>query len=93
MINRQILLLLLLPAIDKDEIIYSDKSFVDKDKINVLFLGRIQDYKGIQELIKSIIIIYNLNLLDKFKFIIAGYEGEKGYIKKLKEILNNNKYS
>lgn len=77
-------------AIDKDEIIYSDKSFVYKDKINVLFLGRIQDYKGIQELIKSIIIIYNLNLLDKFKFIIAGYEGKKGYIEKLKEILNNN---
>jgi len=28
--------------------------------------------------------------LDKFKFTIAGYEGEKGYIKKLEEILNDN---
>ena len=76
-------------AIDKSEIVRPEGTF-DSNVINVLFLGRIQDLKGIEELIEAIITLNNTNLLDKYRFTIVGHENRTGYIEELKEKLRRN---
>lgn len=77
-------------TIDKNDIIYNyEKS--QEDKLNVLFLSRIQDLKGIDELVEAIILLHKSSLGKDFIFTIAGHEYVKGYIKYLKNklIMNN----
>ncbi|MDA9309559.1 glycosyltransferase family 4 protein [Flavobacteriaceae bacterium] len=76
-------------AIDKSEII-SREVASDDDVINVLFLGRIQDLKGIEELIEAIIKLNKTNQLGHFRFTIVGHENRTGYIEELKEKLRYN---
>ena len=76
-------------AIDKSEIVKNES--VDKsDVINVLFLGRIQDLKGVEELIDAIITLYKANQLQNFKFTIVGHENKTGYTDSLKTKLKSN---
>ena len=77
-------------AIDKNEIIKYDNN-LDSKTINVLFLGRIQHLKGIEELINAIILLYKKKQLDRFNFSIVGHEYKLGYTNKLKETLRRNK--
>lgn len=75
-------------AIDKTEIVkreVSKKSTI----IKVLFLGRIQDLKGVEELIDAIITLNKTNQLRHFKFTIVGHENKTGYTDGLKEILKS----
>ena len=77
-------------TIDKNEIIYNyEKS--QGDKLNVLFLSRVQDLKGIDELVEAIILLHQSSLGKDFNFTIAGHESVKGYIDYLKNklIINN----
>ncbi len=73
-------------AIDKTKIF---KSFNNTNSkiIKVLFLGRIQNLKGIEELIDAIILLKKYRQLNKFNFSIVGHENKTGYIKRLKEKL------
>jgi len=75
-------------AIDKSEII-KNKTLKSSDTINVLFLGRIEDLKGIEELIDAIISLNKTNQLRHFKFTIVGHENKIGYTGRLKEILKS----
>lgn len=76
-------------AIDKSEIISRAAKECSK-LINVLFLGRIQDLKGIEELIKAIITLNKTKHLGSFKFTIVGHENKAGYTNELKGKLKEN---
>jgi len=76
-------------AIDKSKII-SREVASDDDIINVLFLGRIQDLKGIEELVEAIIKINKTNQLGHFRFTIVGHENRTGYVEELKGKLKQN---
>ena len=76
-------------AIDKSQII-KPKAIKQKKIIKVLFLARIQDLKGIEELIEAICLLNKEAKLKDFKFTIAGHENKKGYIDTLKEKLKFN---
>ena len=56
----------------------------------MLFLGRIQNLKGIEELINAIILLHQNNKLDRFNFTIVGHENKIGYTDTLKETLKSN---
>ncbi|MBU2922165.1 glycosyltransferase family 4 protein [Winogradskyella psychrotolerans] len=76
-------------AIDKSEIVRGE-TLEESDSIKVLFLGRIQDLKGIEELIDAIITLNKTNQLEHFKFTIVGHENKTGYTNQLKEKLKGN---
>jgi glycosyltransferase involved in cell wall biosynthesis len=76
-------------AIDKSEITRGE-TLEESDSIKVLFLGRIQNLKGIEELIDAIITLNKTNQLEHFKFTIVGHENKTGYINELKEKLKGN---
>lgn len=73
-------------AIDRTAIVKPSNNLKSKT-INVLFLGRVQNLKGIEELIHAISLLNQNGLLGKFKFSIVGHENKKGYIDTLKERL------
>ena len=58
--------------------------------LKVLFLGRIQDLKGVEEIIDAIIQLNNQNELKNFQFTIIGHEDKRGYINALKAKLSDN---
>jgi glycosyltransferase involved in cell wall biosynthesis len=72
-------------AIDKNDIII--ENYDKSDVMNVLFLGRVQNLKGIEELIDAIIQLHEKNELKCFKFTIVGHEEKAGYIEILKDKL------
>ncbi|TXE18860.1 glycosyltransferase family 4 protein [Psychroserpens burtonensis] len=76
-------------AIDITEIA-KPKSNSNSKTINVLFLGRIQNLKGIEELIHAITLLHQNEELDRFNFTIVGHENKTGYTDALKEILKHN---
>ncbi|MFD2552349.1 glycosyltransferase family 4 protein [Bizionia sediminis] len=76
-------------AIDSTEIINEDL-FKNSKLINVLFLGRIQNLKGVEELIDAIIALNENSQLLNFKFNIVGHENKKGYVNELMSKLENN---
>lgn len=76
-------------AIDKTQIVKPNKDLAPTP-IKVLFLGRIQDLKGIEELVEAIITINNQQQLHAFQFSIVGHENKTGYTQKLKDILKTN---
>lgn len=78
-------------AIDKSSIIVKAKKV--EGKIKVLFLGRVQDLKGVNEIIASICELNSENLLHNFEFTIVGHEEPTGYIDSLKSILIENNVS
>lgn len=73
-------------AIDKSQIIIPNTETVTKP-IKVFFLGRIQDLKGMEELIDAIGKLKERDKLKEFKFSIVGHENKKGYIDQLKKRL------
>lgn len=76
-------------AIDKSQIVKPNTD-LKSDPIKVLFLGRIQDLKGIEELIDAIVILNKEDQLRKFKFTIVGHENKTGYTNTLKQKLQSN---
>lgn len=76
-------------AIDKKQIVI--KNLQNEGKLNILFLGRIQNLKGIEEIIDAIILLKNQNLIQNFKFTLVGHESPAGYISLLKKKLKENK--
>jgi len=79
-------------AIDKSEIVKSE-SVDSSDVLKVLFLGRIQDLKGVEELIDAIITLHKANELQNYKFTIVGHENKTGYTDLLKTKLKNHNIS
>ncbi len=79
-------------AIDKSQILKAEDR-TDVNPIKVLFLGRIQDLKGIEELIEVIIQLKEQEQLSNFKFSIVGHENKTGYTNSLKEKLKQNNIS
>jgi len=75
-------------AIDKNKIII--KPIAESPTLKVLFLGRVQKLKGVDEIIDSIIELKNKNKLQNFSFTIVGHEEPSGYINILKDKLINN---
>ena len=75
-------------AISKKDIIF--KLNKSNNVINVLFLGRIEKLKGLEEIIDAICILQKKNILDSFCFNFVGHENNKGYIKYLNTILLKN---
>jgi len=75
-------------AIDKNEIII--KSIAESPVLKVLFLGRVQKLKGVDEIIDSIIELKHRNKLENFSFTIVGHEEPSGYINILKDKLIKN---
>jgi len=75
-------------AIEKDDIIILDKKF--DSVIKVLFLGRVEDLKGVKEIIKAICKLNELKKLKDFEFTFVGHENELGYIDNLKNTLKEN---
>ena len=73
-------------VIDKNQIIPKKKKD-NFETINVLFLARIQNLKGIGELIDAICKLKENNQLYKFNFTIVGHEYEPGYINLLQDKL------
>lgn len=73
-------------AIDKEEIIQK-KNPSHISTVKVLFLGRLQDLKGLSELIQAICTLKQLNKLDNFCFTIVGHEYKLGYIEEMKNKL------
>jgi glycosyltransferase involved in cell wall biosynthesis len=81
-------------AIEKSSMLAKDETKND-GIVNVLFLARIQDLKGIFELIDAIVLLNKLNKLNHFHFTIAGHEASKGVLlqctqKLEKEGINND---
>lgn len=76
-------------AIDKSQIVQPNKN-LEPNPIKVLFLGRIQDLKGIEELMDAIIALKNKGQLQAFQFSIVGHENKSGYTQKLKDKLKAN---
>ncbi len=75
-------------AIDKSEIVIKEKG-TDK-RLNILFLGRIQNLKGIEEIVDAIIQLKDENKLKYFRFTFVGHESRVGYIQSLQEKLSQN---
>jgi len=73
-------------AIDSTQIVKL-KNTADSEIIKILFLGRIQNLKGIEELIETIGLLKQNGQLNKFQFSIVGHENKTGYIDVLKESL------
>ena len=73
-------------AIDRTEIVKL-KTRADSEVIRILFLGRVQNLKGIEELIETIRLLNQNGQLYKFQFSIVGHENKTGYIDLLKENL------
>ena len=62
---------------------HSDRTVANNDILNVLFMSRLTEEKGIHLFLKAIDII-NIKLEDKFNFIIAGnYDSNAVHIKQL----------
>ena len=76
-------------AIDKTQIVKPNKN-LSPTPIKVLFLGRIQDLKGIEELIEAIITLKNKEQISVFQFSVVGHENKTGYIDELKAKLQAN---
>ncbi len=76
-------------TINKRDIIAPKSTFVN-NTIDVLFLGRVQDLKGINELVEAICQLKKSQKLKHFKFTIAGNQNRLGYIDELKETLKKN---
>lgn len=76
-------------AINKNDIVFSTIN-KNKNVIKVLFLARIEDLKGADEIIKAISKLNKLNKLDDFEFTFVGHENVLGYINNLKQQLNNS---
>lgn len=75
-------------AIDKSQIVKPEEH-IDANPIKVLFLGRIQDLKGIEELVDAIGQLKKKEKLNDFKFSIVGHENKTGYTDSLKERLKS----
>ena len=75
-------------AIDKSQIVKSE-AHKEAKPIKVLFLGRIQDLKGIEELVDAIGKIKIKEKLNDFKFSIVGHENKTGYTDSLKQKLKS----
>jgi len=75
-------------AIDNSQIIKPNSNIVTKP-IKVLFLGRIQNLKGVEELIDAIGQLKANEKLNEFKFSIVGHENKTGYINELKKKLES----
>jgi len=76
-------------AIDKSQIVKPEVRNETKP-IKILFLGRIQDLKGIEELVDAISLLHKSNQLDNFNFTIVGHENKTGYTDSLKEKLQRS---
>lgn len=76
-------------AIDKTQIIKPNKDLLQAP-VKVLFLGRIQDLKGIEELIDAIMELKKQQQLSAFQFSIVGHESKSGYLDTLKGRLKAN---
>lgn len=72
-------------AIDKSDIIIKKREI--GEKFEVLFLGRIQNLKGVEEIIDAIIHFKNNEELKYFHFTFVGHEDKSGYIDSLKNKL------
>lgn len=79
-------------AIDRSQIIVP-KERKRLKPIKVLFLGRIQNLKGAEELINAIGQLKKIDRLKEFKFSIVGHENKKGYINSLKKRLIDDEVS
>jgi len=75
-------------AIDRSQII-KPKERDHNQPVRVLFLGRIQNLKGIEELIEAIGQLKKTGRLSNFEFSIVGHENKKGYVDELKKKLND----
>jgi glycosyltransferase involved in cell wall biosynthesis len=75
-------------AIDKSQIIKTE-NYTETKPIKVLFLGRIQDLKGVEELVDVIGQLKKKEKLNDFKFSIVGHENKIGYTDSLKERLKS----
>lgn len=90
--NKEVEIVVTTTAINKEEIKKNERNISNRI-IRVLFLGRIQDIKGIEELIDAIIILKERKQLENFNFTIAGHENKTGYKNKLIEKLKQNDIS
>jgi glycosyltransferase involved in cell wall biosynthesis len=72
-------------AIDKSDIVIEKRKI--GEKLNVLFLGRIQNLKGVEEIIDAIIQLRENDELKYFHFTFVGHEDKNGYINSLKSKL------
>lgn len=79
-------------AIEKKNIVKGVKR-KKEDPIKVLFLGRVQDLKGINELIDAICVLKKRDTLQNFIFTIVGHEDRVGYIEELKSKLKKHAIS
>lgn len=73
-------------AVDKNNIINLAKP--NTFPINILFMGRIQPEKGVEDLVQAIKNTYHSSHREAFNYTIAGHEYRKGYVTKLKEALS-----
>ncbi len=73
-------------AIDKS-LIKTPEDRGDSEIIRVMFLGRVEDLKGIEELIDAVILLNKAEELKHFTFSIVGHEARQGYIDELKKKL------
>lgn len=76
-------------AINKQNIIFNTNK-QKNSTIKVLFLGRIETLKGMDEIIESIIYLKKIGKLNRFQFSIVGHEYKIGYVKSLIEKLKSN---
>ncbi len=78
--------------IEKKNIILNEET--GNDKINVLFLARLEYQKGVDELIDAICLLKKENMHDFFKFNLAGHIGRhqkvNDYLSHLKKTLDKN---
>lgn len=75
-------------AIDVNQIV--DSKPRNNELVEVLFLARIQDLKGVRELIQAIILLKESNLLQRFRFTFAGHEAKSGIIQELQKQLEQH---
>jgi glycosyltransferase involved in cell wall biosynthesis len=75
-------------AIEKKSIF--DKVETNDEIVKVLFLARIQNLKGIFELVDAIVELKKVNKLQYFHFTIAGHEASKGVLSKCIELLEKS---
>lgn len=75
-------------AIDKSQIV-QPKEYSETKPIKVLFLGRIQNLKGIEELVAAIGQLKESEKLNDFKFSIVGHENKTGYTDSLRKKLKS----
>lgn len=72
-------------AIDKNEIVTKERK--TDERLNILFLGRIQNLKGVEEIIDVIIHLKEQDKLKYFHFTFVGHEDRTGYIQSLQDKL------